>query len=103
MSGQFSLTVDLKDGFFDDTVILFVDGKEVFHRSRVTTRTMVGFADSTILQLEVGQHTVGILLQEKQVSMDVIVNIQGPLYLGISYEPDKGLIHQLQGEPFKYI
>ena len=103
MQEQFPLTVDFKDGFHDDTVILSIDAKEMVHRSNVTTRTMIGLADSVVIQLDAGQHKVSVSLKGKEVSIELNLDMQSPLYLGIVYQPDKGLEYQLQGEPFKYM
>ncbi len=82
---------------------MIADGMEVYRQANVTTRTMTGFADSTIIKLKSGQHTLGVLLQEKEVSADINFDIQTPLYLGLEYKPQKGLEYRLQGEPFKYM
>ena len=97
------LTIEFRDGFHEDTVIVTADGDEVYRQPNVTTRTMIGFAGSTNLQLKSGQHSLGVFLKEKEVSLSIDIDLQKPLYLGLDYNPEKGLEYQLQGEQFKYM
>lgn len=97
------LTIDFREGFYDDTVIVFENEKEVIRKANVTSKTMTGFADSARLQLEPGKHNLRVLLQEKEVSVELTIEINSPLFLGLNYKPQKGLEYQLQGEPFRYM
>jgi len=40
------LSVALEDGFEDDTVVVEVNGRQVFERDGVSTRTQIGLAES---------------------------------------------------------
>ena len=97
------LTIDFREGFYDDTVIVFDNEKEVIRKANVTSKTMTGFAGSASLQLESGKHNLRVLLQEKEVNIELTIEINSPLFLGLNYKPQKGLEYQLQGEPFKYM
>ncbi len=103
MKTTYLLTIDLRDGFYNDTVVVLADGLEVYRQGNVTTRTMTGFADSMITKLKPGQHSLRVLLLEKEVSTEIKLDIQTPLYLGLEYKPQKGLEYMLQGEPFRYM
>lgn len=103
MATTLSLTIDLRDGFYNDTVIVTVDEKEVFRKSNVTSKTTTGFADSKTIQLNPGEHKVHVQLQEKEESLDLTIEINKELFIGLNNKPHKGLEYQLQGEPFKYM
>lgn len=45
------LDVKLRDGFKDDTVVIEVDGREVYQRSGVNTDLTISFADGLNLEL----------------------------------------------------
>jgi len=99
----YPLTVDFRDGFYNDTIAVVVDEVEVYRQENVTTRTMTGLAGSTEILLDAGKHMLRVNLSEKEVSNSISIDINSPLYLGLEYIPQKGLESKLQGEPFKYM
>jgi hypothetical protein len=103
MTTTCSLTIDFREGFYDDTVIVLIDGNEVFRKANITSKTMTGFAEAITVKLESGNHNLHVKLLEKEVSQKINLEIHNSLYLGLNYKPEKGLEYKLQGEPFRYM
>ena len=69
-----TLTVRLCDGFNDDTVTMEMDGKQVFHRTGVTTNPAISYAATVLLPVEPRSYNfsvtvVGRLHHEQRVNV----------------------------------
>ena len=96
-----NLTIDLQDGFGDDTVILLVDGKEIFQKEHVSTKLLLGLADSIRTDVEKGQVRVEINIQTRNLTETILVDASAPVYVGISIESGK-ITYIVSPEPFGY-
>jgi hypothetical protein len=100
-SAQASLTIDLQDGFYRDTVVLSVDGKEVFRKESVTTLQMLGYAESTKALVALGNHELKVFIPTRGLTDAVTVAIQDETFLGVSLRA-AGIDIAVTREPFGY-
>lgn len=96
-----SLTIDLQDGFSDDTVVISVDGQEVLRIPGVNTNYTLGRADSATLQVTERNVSVEILVPTRQLSGSTTLDVSTTVYLGVSIDADK-LVFRISDEAFIY-
>src|SRR3990172_5962636 len=97
------LQIELQEGFYDDHVIITVDDKVVFDESSVTTRQQIGLAKTVPLELDKQTAEVRIALPEKNLSEDVKLILELPVYLYVNLARDeKKIILEPRNEPGKH-
>jgi hypothetical protein len=62
-----ALTIDLQDGFSADRVVILVNGREVAARSGVTTKRMIGLAETLSVDVPEGPVRVEVVLPGRGV------------------------------------
>lgn len=97
------LTIDLQDGFKDDAVTVRVNEREVLSRKNVNTKFQIGFAESIVTEIGEGHASIDVQVPSKNLSRKVAVDVAGPLFLGISIDPEDGIDLQISSEPFGYL
>jgi hypothetical protein len=97
-----NLTIDLQDGFVDDTVILLVNGEEILQKEHVSTKILYGFADSVTTEVEKGSVSIEIKVKTKDIAKTILLNkVSDSTYLGISIV--NGMIQYIESsKPFGY-
>lgn len=97
------LHIALQEGFEQEEVVLQINGKEVFHKSGVTTLTQIGFADSVESEVAAGPVQVEIDLPRRHAREALIVRLNStPIYLKVSVTPE-GRIEAVPSETaFRY-
>ena len=96
------LHIALQEGFFGDTVVVRVNGEEVFRKKDVKTRLQIGFADSVELNVAEGPTQVEVLLPAKNLSESVQLDVSAPTYVGVSVVDGK-IIFRISDVPFGYL
>jgi len=96
-----AIRIALQDGFEGDTVVVKVNGKEVFKQENIKTKRQIGKAASFEVQIEGGSANVEVSLPLKNLSETIAVKISGEAYLGVSVVEDK-IQHRVSSEPFRY-
>ena len=91
------LHIALREGFSDDELTLSVDGREVLHRTGVSTRLQIGLAEA----VEPGRRAVTVSARGKSESIDV--EVEDELYLGISLSRSGTIEHRVSRERFGYL
>ena len=79
------LTIILERGFKDDTVIIKIN-EEIFHRKGITTKLLIGMADSMQLNVPEGLVTFKISLPDKNIIKNFSAEILHPSVLKLSLE-----------------
>jgi hypothetical protein len=98
------ITVDLRDGFHRDEVILSVPGRMVLAReSGVTTRTQLGLAKSIELRLPSAAVRIRLDVPTRRTQRDINIPPSRPLWIGISLRDDGEIEVRMQQEPFGYL
>ncbi len=96
------LTVALQDGFAEDLVIVRINRAEIFRKEDVTTKLLLGYAESFTMQVPEGQVDVEILVPLRNLSETIVVPVSTTAYLGLSIQ-DREIVHRLSNEPFGYL
>ncbi len=97
-----TLSIDLQDGFADDTITISVDGREAYHKAGVSTDYALGRADSVNIQAHSGTVQVKITVVSRNISELLEINIAETVYLGVSILEDR-IHHQISDERFIYL
>ena len=96
-----TIRIALQDGFEDETVVISVNGKEVFNQKNVKTKRQIGKAASFDVEVEAGSSTVEISLPSKSLSESITLKVSGKAYLGVSVVNNR-IVHRISSEPFHY-
>lgn len=97
------LHIALQDGFDHDTVVVRVNGQDVFNTPDVTTRLQLGVARAFVVDVPEGLTDLQIVLPLKNVSESLRLQVSKPLHVGLSVSRDSGVTHRLSSEPFGYL
>ena len=96
-----AIRIALQDGFDGDTVVVKVNGKEVFKQENVNTKRQIGKAASFEVEVAEGSANVEVSLPLKNLSETIACKVSGEVYLGVSVAEDK-IEHRVSSEPFRY-
>lgn len=96
------ITIDLRDGFVRDAVIIRVDGREVYRDDAVSTRMQIGLAKSLTVQAA-GPVAVEIEMPRRALSASIAVDATAPRHLGISIDRDGRIRQEISDTPFRYL
>ncbi len=96
-----TLVIDLQDGFADDTVVLHVNGEKLVRRAHISTKLLLGLAESFRTEIPIGPVTVDIDIQTKDVTKTILLKVYAPTYLGISVANGE-VEYIVADEPFGY-
>lgn len=100
MSG--SITLDLREGFADDAVVLSAAGMTSVNLAGVTTKRQIGRARS--VQLPAIIETLTVELPRRAVSGRIELRPDRPLWVGVSLSRDGARLEVIQQtRPFGYV
>jgi hypothetical protein len=95
------LNIDLQSGFDSDKVTIRINNKQVYCSSSVTTKLLLGYADSFEVPVPQGPTTIELAVQSRGLEKSWQYNVIGRCYLGIFLR--KGEIRSVfSREPFGY-
>jgi hypothetical protein len=69
----------------------------------VQTRWQIGYADAVEVQVSAGSVAIQIEVPSKQTSSDLTVQVDRPMYLGISLTAEGAIACRVSQEPFGYV
>jgi len=95
------LGIDLQDGFREDTVVIRVDGDEIYNREGVSTDYALGRTDAAETQVPQGTIRVESSMPTQQLSESIVLEISEDVYVGISIL-DGRINYRVSDEPFTY-
>jgi len=98
---MYTLEIDLQEGFDGDQVVIEINGKESFRQENVSTKLLLGYAETKAFPLPPGETTVTISLPQKKQTTTINLNLEANTYLGVSVTP-AGLEYILSDKPFFY-
>ena len=96
-----TLAIDLQDGFVDDTVVLRVNGEELFRKGHVSTKLLLGLADSFKTEVEKGPVSVEISVETRDTAETISLYVSADTYLGVSVVNGR-IEYIISDEPFGY-
>lgn len=98
-----TLHVDLREGFNRDTVVIRVNGREIFHSAGVATNYSVGLADRIPVEVEEGVARVEVLLPDRGVERSFEQLVTGPVTLGFSLAPSGEFLEPTVEQSPRYV
>jgi hypothetical protein len=94
------LHIALQDGFAGDRVRITVDGRQIYSKDAVSTRTRIGLADS--VELTHGPGVVNIDVRARDHVATIAERLSGDLFVGLSLSSDGHIAHRSSERPFRY-
>lgn len=101
MTRMAKLSIDFQDGFADDTVVLHVGGKEHFRKQHVSSRPVIGWAESFQTEVSSGRVNIRVTIPTQDIVASIPVDVQHDTHLGLSIVDGK-LEHVVSDKPFSY-
>ena len=95
------LHIALQEGFGGDPVSISVDGREIYRKDSVRTRTQIGLADSIETTHDKGSATIDIHARDSAAT--IMPTLDGDLFLAVSLSPDGRIVHRSSAQPFRYM
>jgi hypothetical protein len=102
MRKMVTLFVHFQEGFKDDTIVLWVNGKEVFHKEHITTKGVLGRADECNVKVKSGQVNIEAIIPQKEITKTITLKVLSNTYLGISIVDGIIEFTRPQVKPFSY-
>lgn len=96
------LHIALQDGFDDDGVDVFVDGKRIIHEERVRSDPRIGLAYALDVTVHAATVLVGVRLPRRNVAGSISVDTARTAYLAVSVR-DGALLFTASAVPFGYV
>jgi len=96
------LNLYLEEGFFKDTVLIFVNGEKVYHKEGLTTHAVIGLADSMTTNISNGRVEIEVICKNRNMSKKIAIDLKTAIHLAISVK-DKGIHYRISKEPFSYM
>ena len=98
-----ALHVDLQEGFVNDTVVVRVNGREVFNKASVKTKLQIGLATAFEADVPEGLLSIEIALPLKNVSETFALQVSDSTYLAVFITHEGRIAHRISQEPFGYV
>jgi hypothetical protein len=102
-AGMVEVTIDLQDGFKDDTVVISAGGRELVREQAVSTRFQIGKAKSLRVALPEGQITLTVEVPTQNRRATVPLDTTRPVFVGVSLTTEGELEVRTQAQPFGYL
>lgn len=100
---MFPLRIDLQEGFDNDTVVIRVNGSEVYRNSEVKTRLPVSVAQSFEIQVAEDSARVEVDIPTKGRTDRIDLQLSEFPYLGVSLSRERQITFQRSKEIFRYL
>ena len=97
-----TLKVDLQEGFSGETVVILLNGREVY-RNVAKTRTQIGLADSRSFDLPPQHLTLEVTIPLSGVSESLDLDLLQDAYVGVTVLSDGAISLRSSSEPFGYL
>lgn len=97
-----TLKVDLQELFSGETVVLRLNGKEVY-RGTPKTRQQIGLAESKLFELPEQHLTLEAAVPLSGLSKSIDIDLSENLYVGVSLSPGEGISLNTSAQPFGYL
>jgi hypothetical protein len=97
------ITIDLQDGFKDDTVTVSAGGREVMREEGVTTRFQIGMARSLQVAVPAGEVTLEVEVSTTNARATVPIDTSKPVFVGVSLTTEGELEIRVQERLFGYM
>jgi hypothetical protein len=95
------LHIALQDGFAGEPVTIRVDGREIYKKDQVRTRTQIGFADS--VEATVPQGVANVEVSARSSTVKLTHTLTQDLYIAVSLGPNGRIDHKSSTQPFGYM
>ena len=95
------LHIALQDGFADDTVVVRINGDEVFRKDGVATDPRISVADSYETQMQEGPVRVEVDLPKKEIQGSLTIQFSGSAYVAVSLE-EGSIRYKVSDRPYGY-
>lgn len=97
------VVIDLQEGFENDEVEIFDNEKRVFKAENVKTRTQIGLASSTEVDLAGKKASLRVEVPSRNIDERRDVEVSDNLHIAISISDGNKLNWKVQNSPFFYM
>ena len=98
-----NLHIALHDGFRNDTVVITVNGREVYRRTDVTTNLAISRADASDVAVEEGELRVEVEVPTRNLRAAITLDATQKPYLAVEITEQGSLALSPSATPFRYM
>jgi hypothetical protein len=96
-----NITIDFQEGFKNDEIAVYSNGKKVFETEPISTRMQIGLAKSVEFDLPGEKANIKIDIPARNISETKEIELKENLRIGVSIENER-LRWKISTEPFMY-
>ncbi len=96
------LHIALQDGFRNNTVLMRLNGKRIYRKNNLKTRTQIGLADSVELETDEGPASLEVSLPQERIVGSIAFVLKSVTYIGVSIIEGE-VQFKVQNVPFGYL
>lgn len=93
-----NLTIDLREGFDGDRVVIAVDGHTVFDKAGVRTRYQISLAERMTVDIGAGRHSVRVSLPDRHASDELEIDPAVTPFVGVTIEQGRPVLKATAAE-----
>lgn len=97
------LIIHLREGFFETSVQIIVNGVERFRSPSVTTRMQIGMAEMISLDVPEGLAQIEVRFPELEGTVQDVVRVDEETHFGVDLDENGAAITRTQNQPFRYL
>lgn len=95
------LHIDLQEGFTGNSIIMKVNGDEVFNKKDVQTKLLLGYADTFEVKTPEGMVDIEIEVADRNLTRTITLQVSKTTYLGLSLQASH-IEYIVSDKPFGY-
>lgn len=98
---MYVLGIDLQEGFANDRVVITLDGREIYREDAVTTKLLLGYAQTLTVDAPEGPARLTVALPDRGLENTVSLPLNADTYVGVSVT-SQGVEFIVASAPFFY-
>jgi hypothetical protein len=95
-----TVTVDLQEGFEEDSVEVWLGGECRWRGDSVTTNLVISLAASVPLDVEPGEHELRVTVPSRRLDTTLRVDVVGDVSLAANVEEGRLRLERLRERPY---
>lgn len=96
------LTIDLQEGFNGEKVVVELDGSKIFSDDNLRTRTQIGLAIQVHQDVSLGDHIIGVKVDNSGGTGEFRIDAHKTPFLGISVKNNE-VVFTPKAQAFGYV
>ena len=92
----------LEEGFIHEFVEIFVNNKKYYQNNNVTTKAVLGLADTAKIEIAENSANIKFFFKNKKLSKIIPINVSDSVHIAISLT-EHNIVYRVSEHPFEYM